>query len=32
MDGLRYTDQTRGWDIVYIFSSKQTVELLLIEA
>ncbi len=31
MDSLCFTDHTRGQDILHIFSSKQTVELLLIE-
>ena len=32
LDSLCLTDPTRGQDILHIFSSKQTVELLLIEA
>jgi hypothetical protein len=32
MDSLCFTDHTRGQDILHIFSSKQTVEPLLMEA
>jgi hypothetical protein len=31
MDSLCFTDPTRGQDILHIFSSKQTVEQLLID-